>query len=335
MHPKVVITHWVHPEVIEYLSPSCEVIANPTRDTWSREEILQLAHAAEAIMTFMPDQIDEEFLQACPKLRVVAAALKGYDNFDVAACTRRGVWFTIVPHLLAIPTAELTVGLIIGLARRMLEGDRFIRQGQFAGWRPHLYGMGLANRTLGIVGMGSLGQALAQRLASFEMQLIYSDPIPLSKEREQAWGLSHVSFDFLLETSDFVVLMVQLQPETFHLINATSLTRMKQGSFLINPCRGSVVDESAVSVALANGQLAGYAADVFAMEDWARPDRHPGIVQSLLDNTTQTFFTPHLGSAVDDLRRDIALEAARNILQALKGEPPQGAINCPTHPRRA
>ncbi len=206
-----------------------------------------------------------------------------------------------------------------GLARRMLEGDRFIRRGEFAGWRPHLYGMGLANRTrtLGIVGMGSLGQALAQRLASFEMQLIYSDPIPLPKDKEKAWNLSRVSFDSLLETSDFVVLMVQLQPETFHLVNATSLARMKPGSFLINPCRGSVVDEQAVSDALASGHLAGYAADVFAMEDWARLDRPLGIPQSLLENTTQTFLTPHLGSAVDDLRRDIALEAAENIVQAL------------------
>jgi phosphonate dehydrogenase len=326
--PKVVITHWVHPEAIEYLSQFCDVIANPTRNTLAREEILNLAKDADAIVVFMPDRIDEAFLQACPKLKVVAAALKGYDNFDVDACTRRGVWFTIVPELLAIPTAELTIGLILGLARRMIEGDRFIRQGQFAGWRPHLYGKGLANSTLGIVGMGSLGQALAQRLASFEMQLIYSDPIPLPEEKEKAWNLSRVSFDSLLETSDFVVLMVQLQPETFHLINATSLARMKPGSFLINPCRGSVVDEQAVSDALASGHLAGYAADVFAMEDSARPDRPLEIPQSLLENTTQTFLTPHLGSAVDDLRRDIALEAAENILQALNGETPHGAINC-------
>lgn len=328
--PLVVLTHWVHPEVIEYLSPSCEVIANRTRDTLPREEILKRAREAEAIMVFMPDQIDEAFLQACPKLKVVAAALKGYDNFDVAACTHRGVWFTIVPSLLAAPTAELTVGLLIGLARRMNEGDRFIRQGQFAGWRPHLYGTGLANRTLGIVGMGSLGQALAQRLAGFEMQLIYSDPIPLPKEQEKAWGLSRVSFGSLLETSDFVVLMVQLQPETLQLFNSDTLMRMKPGSFLINPCRGSVVDEQAVSDALTSGHLAGYAADVFAMEDWARSDRPDEIPQSLLNNTTQTFLTPHLGSAVDDLRRDIALVAAQNILQALKGEQPKDAINFPS-----
>ncbi|MEH2185574.1 MAG: phosphonate dehydrogenase [Nostoc sp.] len=330
MKPKVVITHWVHPEIITNLSEYCSVVANPTRETLAREEILKLAQDAEALMVFMPDRIDDGFLKACPKLKIIAGALKGYDNFDVDACTRQGVWFTIVPSLLAVPTAELTIGLIIGLARQMLPDDRLIRQGTFAGWQPHLYGMGLANRTLGIVGMGSLGQALAQRLSSFEMNLIYTDAIPLPKEKAAAWCLSQVSLDTLLASSDFVVLMVPLQPETLHLINETSLARMKPGSFLINPCRGSVVDEQAVSDALASGHLAGYAADVFELEDWARSDRPSKIPPSLLEKQDQTFFTPHLGSAVDDLRYDIAIEASQNILQALQGHSPQGAINCPS-----
>ncbi|MDM9379663.1 phosphonate dehydrogenase [Chlorogloeopsis sp. ULAP01] len=329
MKPKVVITHWVHPEVIEYLSRCCEVIANPSRETLARAEILNLAKDADALMVFMPDRIDEAFLQVCPKLKVIAAALKGYDNFDVDACTRRGIWFTIVPSLLSAPTAELTVGLIIGLARRMLEGDRLIRTNRFTGWQPQLYGMGLANRTLGIVGMGALGKALAQRLSGFEMQLLYCDPVALTQAQELAWGLSKVSFQTLLTTSDFVVLMVPIQPETFHLINSNTLAKMKPGSFLINPCRGSVVDEQAVSEALASGHLAGYAADVFEMEDWHRSDRPSSIPQYLLENINQSFLTPHLGSAVDDLRRNIALEAAENILQVLQGKSPQGAINYP------
>jgi phosphonate dehydrogenase len=329
MKPKVVITHWVHQEVIDYLSVNCEVIANTSRDTLPREEILKRSQDADALMVFMPDRIDEAFLQACPKLQVIGAALKGYDNFDVDACTHRGIWFTIVPSLLAAPTAELTIGLLIGLARRMLEGDRLIREGRFAGWRPQLYGTGLANRTLGIVGMGALGQALAQRLVGFEMKLLYCDRIPLAKDKEIAWGLAQVSFEDILASSDYVVLMVPLTPETFHLINARTLAKMKPGSYLINPCRGSVVDEQAVSEALTSGHLAGYAADVFEIEEWERSDRPSQIPQSLVENTTQTFFTPHLGSAVNDLRRSIALEAAQNILQALQGQHPQGAINNP------
>jgi phosphonate dehydrogenase len=327
MKPKVVITNWVHPEVIELLEPSCEVIANPSKEALSREEILQRAKDAEALMVFMPDTIDEAFVQECPKLKIIAAALKGYDNFDVAACTHRGIWFTIVPSLLSAPTAEITIGLLIGLGRQMLEGDRFIRTGKFTGWRPQFYSLGLANRTLGIVGMGALGKAIAQRLTGFEMRLLYSDPVALPPEQEATWNISRVTFETLIESSDFVVLVVPLQPATLHLINANTLAKMKPGSFLINPCRGSVVDEQAVSQALESGHLAGYAADVFEMEDWYRSNRPHNIPQSLLENTKQTFFTPHIGSAVDELRRNIALEAAQNILQALEGQKPQGAVN--------
>lgn len=170
-------------------------------------------------MVFMPDSIDNEFLQACPKLKVIAAALRGYDNFDVEACTKRGVWFTIVPTLLAEPSAELTVGLLIGLSRRLLEGDEFVRSGQFQGWRPKFYSVGLKNRTLGIVGMGSLGKALAKRLAGFEMKLIYNDINPLPVEIEKNLELSYVFFETLLKESDFVVLMVPLISDTLHLIN--------------------------------------------------------------------------------------------------------------------
>ena len=328
MKPKVVITNWVHPEVIELLEHNCEVIANPHQESLSREEILQRAKNADGLMVFMPDSIDEAFLRECPQLKVIAAALKGYDNFDVDACTRCGVWFTIVPSLLSAPTAEIAIGLLIGLSRQMLVGDRLMRRGKFAGWRPQLYSLGLANRTLGIVGMGALGKAIAQRLAGFEMRLLYSDPVALTPEQEEMANLVRVSFNTLIEVSDFVMLVVPLQPGTFHLINANTLAKMKPGSFLINPGRGSVVDEQAVCQALESGHLGGYAADVFEMEDWHRSDRPHSIPQSLLENTNQTFLTPHIGSAVDELRRDIALEAAQNILQALQGEKPQGAVNC-------
>jgi phosphonate dehydrogenase len=327
MSPRVVITHWVHPEVIEVLSHTCEVVANPTKETLSRQEILSLAIDAEALMVFMPDRVDADFLQRCPKLKIIAGALRGYDNFDVKACTQKGVWFTIVPTLLADPTAELTVGLLLGLTRRMVEGDAVIRSGQFAGWRPRLYGVGLHHRTLGIVGMGSLGQAFAKRLTGFDMKVLYTDLQPLSSETEQALGVSYVSFEALLAESEFVVLMVPLIAETFHLVDRSTLAQMKPGSFLINPCRGSVVDELAVADALESGHLAGYAADVFEMEDWARSDRPRSIPQALLDAKDKTFFTPHLGSAIHTVRRDIALEAAENILQALRGEVPKGAVN--------
>jgi phosphonate dehydrogenase len=325
--PRVVITHWVHPEVIRLLSKECQVVPNDTRATLPREEILGRCQGAQGLMVFMPDAIDASFLEACPDLRIVAAALKGYDNFDVAACTRCGVWFTIVPDLLSDPTAELALGLLLGLARHILPGDRLIRTGEFLGWRPQLYGTGFTGKTLGIVGMGGVGQALAQRLLGFDLQLVYSDPRPLPQDEERALRLTRVTLGGLLAKSDFVVLAVPFNPATLHLINAGTLEIMKPGSLLVNPGRGSVVDEQAVAQALAQGHLRGYAADVFEMEDWARPDRPGGIPRALLENTGQTLLTPHLGSAVAEVRRDIALEAAGNILQALRGQRPRGAIN--------
>lgn len=327
MKPKVVITQMIHREVIELLEQRCEVVPNNTPESLDGNEILRRAKDADGIMVFMSDRIDDDFLRLCPNLKIVAAALKGYDNFDIDSCAKRGIWFTTVPDLLTIPTAELTVGLLIGLTRNIFEGDRQIRSGQFSGWRPRLYGAGLAGKKLGIVGMGALGQALAKRLSCFDMLLYYFDPVPLLKQKESSWGLSLVSFHHILTQSDYLVLAVPLKPDTFHLIDQDVLAIIKPGMFLLNTCRGSVVDEDAVAASLANGRLAGYAADVFEMEDWARQDRPTSIPKALIKMTSATLFTPHLGSALDDARREIELQAAHNILEAFQGKRPSGAIN--------
>ena len=329
MKPKVVLTHWVHPQTIDLLQTVAEVIPNLTYDTLPREEILNRLSNAEAMMAFMPDSVDEPFLNACPKLKIIGAALKGYDNFDVAACTRRGIWFSIVPDLLTIPTAELTIGLLLGLTRHLMEGDRRIRVGNFHGWRPELYGTGLTGRTLGIIGMGAVGKAIAKRLSSFDMHVLYCDTVALTDEQERLWGARRTDLEPLLSTSDFVVPMLPMTPQTLHLLDSANIAKMKPGSYLINACRGSVVDEQAVVDALASGQLAGYAADVFEMEEWTRPDRPDGIPQALLANTRQTFFTPHLGSAVKEVRIEIERQAATSIIQMLCGQRPAGAINDP------
>ncbi|WAV93594.1 phosphonate dehydrogenase [Oxalobacter aliiformigenes] len=325
--PKVVLTHWVHPEIIELLREKAEVVANPGRKTLPREILLERAKDADALMAFMPDCIDEAFLKACPRLKIIAAALKGFDNFDVDACTRHGVWLTIAPDLLTIPTAELTVGLVLGITRNMLEGDRHIRSGQFAGWRPELYGLGLYGRTAGIVGLGLVGRAVAERLKGFGMNLVYSDEISLPPDEEEQLGLTKVTFSGLLDSSDIVIPLLPLTDRTFHLFDRNALARMKKGSYLVNACRGSVVDEMAVVESLEKRHLAGYAADVFEMEDWIRPDRPRSIPKALLENTAQTFFTPHLGSAVDDVRIEIERYCTRSIFQALDGKIPEGKVN--------
>ncbi|WP_028845573.1 phosphonate dehydrogenase [Thermodesulfovibrio thiophilus] len=327
MKPKVVITHWVHPEVIDFLNQYCEVFPNLTRETLPREEIIRRTRDAKAIMVFMPDSIDSDFLDSCPKLKIIAAALKGYDNFDIDTCTKHGIWFTIVKDILTIPTAELTIGLLIALSRKILLGDRYIRSGKFRGWRPMFYGTGLNGSTVGIIGMGAVGKAIAKMLQGFDVKIFYYDTVVLSEDEYKKLRVSYASFEDVLSNSDFVVPMLPLTPSTKHMINDETISKMKAGSFLVNVCRGSVVDEHAVVRALASGHLAGYAADVFEMEDWARIDRPREIPRELIENTEQTVFTPHIGSAVDSICREIAMQAARSIIQVLNGEIPDGAIN--------
>lgn len=326
----MVVTHWVHPDVWDYLGEFCDPVV-PTRDegVWPRDKVVELAADADGLVVCMADTIDQAFLDACRRLRVVSATLKGYDNFDAEACARRGVWLTIVPDTLIAPTAELTVGLVIGLMRRIADGHEQVRTGGFSGWRPELYGSTLQDATVGVVGMGQLGQAVVRRLAGFEARVMYFDARRLGRDTERELAVSYLGLDQLAETSDVIVVLLPLTDGTKHLVDASFLHRMRRGAFLVNVGRGSVVVEEAVADALEAGQLGGYAADVFAMEDWALPG-HPTTIPDRLLHHPRTLFTPHLGSAVDDVRRQMSLEAARQIRQALEGRRPDYAVNEPT-----
>jgi phosphonate dehydrogenase len=329
MKPRVVVTHWVHPEVRDYLAEFCDAVV-PAREegVWPRPKLAKLAADADGLVVCMADSIDEAFLAGCRRLRVVSATLKGYDNFDAAACARRGVWLTIVPGTLIPATAELTIGLVIGLMRRIAEGHEHVRAGGFAGWRPQLYGSTLQGATVGMAGMGQLGQAVARRLAGFESQVVYHDARRLDAETERALAVSFLGLVELAETSDVMVVMLPLSGETRHLVGASLLQRLRPGAFLVNAGRGSVVSEEAVADALEAGHLGGYAADVFAMEDWALPG-HPASIPDRLLRHPRTLFTPHLGSAVDDVRRQMSLEAAHQVRQVLEGRRPDHAVNGP------
>lgn len=285
------------------------------------------ARQCDAMMAFMPDCVDEDFLRQCPRLEIVAAALKGPDNFDIDACTRHGVWFTLVPDLLTIPTAELAVALLLGLTRRVLAGDDHIRSGNFSGWRPELYGAGLTGRTAGIIGMGAVGRALAERLAAFRMHIIYCDPQDVALPAGVNAGRTDLVS--VVARSDFLFPLTHLNRDTHHMISRTALAAMKPGAYLVNVGRGSLVDEEAVSEALKAGHLAGYAADVFEMEDWALLSRPRAIHPALLADRGRTLFTPHIGSAVDEVRLAIAMEAAWNIVDVLEGRRPRGTMNDP------
>ncbi len=325
----MVVTHWVHPDVTDYLGGFCDpVLPSADQGVWPMERVAEATADAAGLIVSMADRVDDAFLHHCPRLRVVSATLKGYDNFDVDACTARGIWLTILPDLLTAPAAELTAGLVIGIMRRAAEGDRYVREGSFDGWRPRFYGATLRGATTGIVGMGEVGQALAALLAPFGTRIVYHDARGLPAAAEQRLKAARLSLPDLLAGCDVVVVAVPLTSGTRRMVGRSELQLMRPGAFLVNVGRGSVVDEEAVADALESGRLAGFSADVFAMEDWALPG-HPASIPARLLAHPRTLFTPHLGSAVDEVRLEMSLAAARQVRQVFDGQRPDHAVNEP------
>lgn len=327
--PKIVATNPVFPETQALLEAHATVEINPSLEPWHYEEVRQRCRDATGLIVFMNDSIDANFLVACPDLRVIGAALKGFDNIDVQAATDAGVWVTIVPDLLTIPTAELAIGLMLSLGRNINVGDRNIKSKGFRGWRAELYGAGLAGATVGIVGFGLVGRAIAERLVGFQCRLLAYDQ-SVSASPAASWPyVTMMGLEDVISRSDYVVLALPLTSDTKHVINPRTIATMKRGARLINPARGSLVDESAIADAIGQGHLAGYAADTFECEDWALDNRPSGIDRRLTQLSAPTVFTPHIGSAVTEVRREIELSAARSILDVLAGHVPFGAVNNP------
>jgi phosphonate dehydrogenase len=327
--PRVVVTNPVFPETRALLEQSATVVVNQVIEPWPYEEVRQRCRDAVGLLAFMTDRIDAAFLAACPGLRVIGAALKGCDNIDVEAATNAGVWLTIVPDLLTAPTAELAIGLMLSLGRNIVAGDLSIRKNGFDGWRAALYGAGVAGATVGIVGFGLVGRAIVERLVGFQCRLLAYDP-SASEALMKTWPHVTVArFEDVIAKSDYVVLALPLTAGTKHMVNSETIAAMKPGTRIVNPARGSLVDETAVADAIARGHLAGYAADVFECEDWAVEDRPTGIDPRLTSASAPTVFTPHIGSGVVAVRREIELSAARSILDVLAGRIPFGAVNDP------
>ena len=316
---RILVTARIFPETRAALDTLGAVVANEAIEPWSAAEIRDRAAGCTAMLAFMTDRVDAALLDAAPSLRLIACALKGYDNIDVEACRARGVAVSIVPDLLTAPTAELAIGLLIGLGRHIASGDALVRGGGFAGWRPVLYGQGLDGARVAILGLGALGSAIAARLAPFGCRLVGVDPM------RDAPGVLRMPLAPALEAADAVIAALPLTPSTRHFLDAESLALLPRHALLVNIGRGSTVCEAAVLAALEAGRLGGYAADVFESEDWALPDRPPDIDPALRAHP-RTLFTPHLGSAVERVRRAIEMRAVANIEDHLAGRAPRDAI---------
>lgn len=327
MKPIVTVTNWIHEPALERLRAHFEVIANPNREPWPEAELIKNLARSEGVITFMPDMIDENALEKAPRLRMVSCCLKGFDNFDIEACTKHGVLVSILPDLLTVPGAELAIGMMIAGGRNVLAGDSYIRRGEFRGWRPRFYGTGLAGSTVGLIGLGAVGLAIAERLIPFGCEVKYTDVTRKLPEVEARVKAKFVEMQDLLATSDFIVLAVNLTSSTRHLMNDKTLARIKHGATLINFARGSLVDEAAVVRALESGRLGFYAADVFEFEDWALTDRPEAVHQGLIERSEQTLLTPHIGSAVRLVREQMAMQAVENLIAFFEGRIPEGALN--------
>lgn len=319
----IVVTHKVFPETADMLR-AAGAVRIPASERFQNGELEVALGDADAAMVFMPDRVDDRFLASAPHLSIVAAALKGFDNIDVDACTARRVWVSIVPDLLTVPTAELAIGLLIGLARHLREADTYVRSNDFSGWTPRFYGLSVEHSTIGIVGMGAVGRAVAQRLTGFDCRILYCDEHPVPTTARIV--ADRRALDALLAESDMVVLCLPLHDGTIHLLNAERLALLQPHALLINPARGSLVDEAAVAAALTQGRLGGYAADTYEIEDLSRSERPRVIAPALLAHP-RTLFGAHIGSATIAARKAIEACAAENILDVLAGRAPRDAIN--------
>ncbi|MGF7184395.1 glyoxylate reductase [Desulfitispora alkaliphila] len=287
-----------------------------------REELLKMSEGVDGLYTLLTDRVDEEVLSRSNNLKVVSNMAVGYDNIDVPACTERGVMVTNTPGVLTETTADLTFALMMAVARRIVEASEHLKQGKWKTWVPmELTGMDIHGATLGILGMGRIGEAVAKRAKGFGMNIIYNNR-SRKPQVEEMLGVSYVEFEQLLKQSDYVVILTPLTPETKDLIDERELSLMKETAILINVARGSIVNEEALYWALKEKKIWGAGLDVFAKEPV--DTKHPLLT---LDNFLGL---PHIGSASIETRTKMAVIAAQNLVKALKGESPPNLINNPS-----
>jgi lactate dehydrogenase-like 2-hydroxyacid dehydrogenase len=307
--PKIAVTRWIPDEAVKLLAEAGEVTVSPADRPLTKDELHEFAAGASAVVGMLHDRLDGALADAAgPGLKVVANVAVGYDNVDVPALAERGVVVTNTPGVLTDATADLAFGLLLAITRRLGEGERLLRSR--TPWSFHLgflLGSGLQGKTLGIVGLGEIGRAVAKRAEAFGMSIVYTGRSKQDTEAE------FVSFEELLERSDVVSLHCPLTPETRHLIDAAALRAMKPGAYLVNTTRGPVVDEPALADALEAGEIAGAALDVFEHE----PDVEPRLL-----GRDDVVLSPHLGSATLETRTAMAVLAARNVAAVLAGRPP-------------
>ena len=318
MKPKVLITRKILPEALDYLKEHVDFDIGADDRNLTKQEIMEKIGDKEGLLSLLVDTIDKEVLDSAKSLKIIANCAVGYNNIDIQEAKKRGILVTNTPGVLTETTADLTWALLLAVARRIPESDRFTREKKFKGWELDLFlGQEITGKRLGIIGMGRIGKAVALRAHAFNMEIVYSDPNRLSPEEENTYRATLLSLEELLSSADFITIHASLTPETFHLLSEEKIALIKKEAILVNVARGPLVDESALAQALENRQIWGAGLDVY--------EREPEIEEKLfaLDNAV---LLPHIGSASYETRLKMAMMAARNLVQGLKGEQPDNLI---------
>jgi D-3-phosphoglycerate dehydrogenase len=319
MKPKVLVSKRIYPEAIEYLKQHCEVEYYDSAISYPAEKLLERLKDKDGVVSQLTDKLSEEVLAALPALKVISNVAVGFDNIDIQAATKRGIRVTNTPDVLTDTTADFAFALMISAARRVVEADKYLRAGKWKQWSIDLLcGYDLHHRTIGLFGMGRIGQAMARRARGFDMRILYHDAIRASDAVEKELGLEFASKETILREADFISLHVPLMPETRHLIGKKELQMMKKTAILVNSARGPVVDEAALVEALREGQIAGAGLDVFERE----PAVEPGLLE--LDNAV---LAPHIASGSIDTRKKMCMMAAENMVAGLQGKRPPNLVN--------
>lgn len=317
--PAVLISRQLPEAAVQLARSRAEVDAYAKDAPMPRAELLERLTGKQGLICVISEVIDEALLAARPGLRVVSNVAVGYNNVDVAACTRRGVVVTNTPDVLTDTTADFAWTLLMATARRLVEADRYTREGRFRQWEYMLLlGGDVHGKTLGVVGFGRIGRAMARRALGFGMRVLYQDAVPADPGTERELNATRVDLATLLRESDFVTLHTPLIAETRHLINADSLRTMKKTAYLINAARGPVVDEAALVQALTEGRIAGAGLDVFEEE----PTVDPGLI-----GLPNVVLAPHIASASHETRLKMATLAVENCLAVLEGKAPPTPVN--------
>ena len=320
MKKEVLITRGIFPEVIEALAVRFEVELNVEDRPWPPEELVRRLQGKSGAMATVMDRFDAAVLAQCHELEVISNIAVGYNNIDVHACTKRGIRVTNTPGVLDDTTADLTWALLMAAARRIAEGDTYVRAGD---WKiafgvQYFLGQDTHHATLGIIGMGRIGQALSRRALGFDMRVLYHNRSHLPEADEQRLNATRVERDELLRQSDFVVVMAPYSPATHHLIGAAEIAKMKPNAILVNCARGGIVDDAALVEALTAKRIAGAGLDVFEGE----PTVHPGFL-----GLRNVVMTPHIGSASRATRLKMCMLAADNMAAVLEGREPPNPVN--------